>query len=58
VEQKQPRISDRDTDKRDSAKREMPRRPSGDRAYAGDRPSTAQEGGLLRQLKETPRHLD
>jgi len=49
---------ERTTAKRDSAEQEMLRRPRADSAYAGDRPSKAQESGLLRELKETPRHLD
>jgi hypothetical protein len=58
VEQKQRRTTERTTAKRDSAEQEMLRRPRADSAYAGDRPSKAQESGLLRELKETPRHLD
>jgi hypothetical protein len=63
VEQKQRRTTERPTAKRDSAEQEMLRRPRADSAYAGDRPSKgqaskAQESGLLRELKETPRHLD
>jgi hypothetical protein len=58
VEQKQRRTTERRTGQRDSAEQEALRRPRIDRAYAGDRPTNAQEGGLLRELKETPRHLD
>jgi hypothetical protein len=56
VEQKQRRSDERSVDKRDSAEHERPRRPRTDPAYAGDRPT--KEGGLLRELKENPRHLD
>jgi hypothetical protein len=58
VEQKQRRTDERRVDKRDSAEHEQTRRPHADPAYAGDRPSSAKEGGLLRELRETPRHLD
>lgn len=58
MEQKQRRTTERPAGKRDSAEHEMPHRPRADRTYAGDRPSKAQESGLLRELKETPRHLD
>jgi hypothetical protein len=59
VEQNQRRTPERNLAKRDSADRDMSRQPRGDRAFSGDRPSTAQEGGgLLRELRETPGHLD
>jgi hypothetical protein len=59
VEQNQRRTPERNLGKRDSADRDMSRQPKRDRAFSGDRSSTAQEsGGLLRELKETPRHLD
>lgn len=56
VEQKQRRTDERTVDRRDSAEHEQPRRPRTDSAYAGDRPT--KESGLLRELKEHPRHLD
>jgi len=58
VKQNQRQAPERDIGKYDSEKKETPRRPTADRAYAGDRPRAAQEGGLLRELKESPRHLD
>jgi hypothetical protein len=58
VEQNQRRTPERNLGKRDSADRDTSRQPRKDRAFSGDRPSTAQESGLLRELKETPRHLD
>ena len=51
-------VSKRDSAQRDSGQSETPPRPIVDRAYTGDRPKTAPESGLLRELKETPRHLD
>jgi hypothetical protein len=63
VEQNQRRTPERNLGKRDSAGRDTSRQPRADRGFSGDRPSTAQastaqESGLLRELKETPRHLD
>ena len=56
MEQKQRRTDERTVDRRDSAEHAEARRPRTDSAYAGDRPT--KEGGLLRELKEHPRHLD
>jgi hypothetical protein len=58
VEQVQPPTTDRNVGKRDSADGKTSRRPVADRATAGDRPNARQEGGLLRELRETPRTLD
>jgi hypothetical protein len=58
VEQVQRPTTDRNIGKHDSADGQTPRRPVADRTFAGDRPNVMQEGGLLRELRETPRHLD
>jgi hypothetical protein len=61
VEQKERPATDRTVGKRDSADSTTPGRPIADHTdhtFAGDRPGPTQEGGLLRELRETPRPLD
>jgi hypothetical protein len=56
VEQNQRPATDRNVGKRDSAESRAPGRTVTD--FGRDRPSAKPEGGLLRELRETPRHLD
>jgi len=59
VKQNQQRQSpDRNVGEHDSADSGPSRLPRPERAHSGNRPTAVQESGLLRELKETPRHLD